>query len=415
MVAARRMVFESTFATYRRVRQIGVGGSGTVVEVTDQDRQTLAVKFLSPENLTTDKVKRFKNELAYCERTRHPHVVKVLDRGFVEIDDRKCPFYVMPYCPKNLRALLREGIAVDQVLGLYSQILDGVEAAHLQGVCHRDLKPENILVTSDGTLVVADFGIARFAEPLMQTLIETKQTQRMGNFQYAAPEQRTPGTPVDYRADIYALGLILNEMYTGRLAVGVAFTKIAGVDAALSYLDDLVDSMLMHSPDDRPESIAKVKQELIARRNSFVAEQRLSELRNEVVPKSEVEDVLIADPPQLVAVQWDAGSLVFTMSRPVNEQWAQIFRKPGDHSYIHGHGPETFRIKDSELRVACSTEGIAQQLTDLTKQYVTKANQNYKARVETASRERQAAEEAELRRRVEEAERAKRVNASLKL
>ena len=260
MPRTKQLVFETAFASYRGVSQVGSGGAGTVVKVEDDGGKTFAIKYLSPANLSTERVKRFKNELTFCAENDHPNTIKVLDWGHIILDGKKCPFYVMPYYDGNLRGLLKARIAATNVLPLFNQILNGIEAAHLQDVWHRDLKPENVLFDPEkNILVVADFGIARFAEPLLQTLIETKPHSRLANFQYAAPEQREKGSTVDSRADIYALGLILNEMYTGRLAHGVGFTRIGDVDNQYAYLDELVDLMLSQSPNLRPRSIGEIK------------------------------------------------------------------------------------------------------------------------------------------------------------
>jgi serine/threonine protein kinase len=105
-------------------------------------------------------------------------------------------------------------------MAIFSQILDGVEAAHLQNVIHRDLKPENILCDQNfATIAIADFGTARFTEDILATAIETGPSQRLANFQYAAPEQRTVGGDVQATADIYALGLMLNELFTGSVPI----------------------------------------------------------------------------------------------------------------------------------------------------------------------------------------------------
>ena len=91
---------------------------------------------------------------------------------------------------------------------MFSKILDGVEAAHLRQIFHRDLKPENIPINpASGELVVADFGVAHFEEDDLIDSVQTKVGERLGNFEYAAPEQRRPGQVVDHRADIYSLGL----------------------------------------------------------------------------------------------------------------------------------------------------------------------------------------------------------------
>ncbi len=99
----------------------------------------------------------------------------------------------------SLRELMADAIPQDQVLIYFAQILNGVECAHLNGIIHRDLKPENILVAkTDGQLVVADFGIARFQEEELFTAVRTKDNSRLANFQYCAdwylwPAQVDPG------------------------------------------------------------------------------------------------------------------------------------------------------------------------------------------------------------------------------
>jgi serine/threonine protein kinase len=138
-----------------------------------------------------------------------------------------------------------------------------MEAAHQNSVCHRDLKPENILFDEGTrTLVVADFGIAKFKEEELQTAVETSAHEKLANFQYSAPEQRARGRIVDQRADIYALGLILNEMFTGDVLQGVGFKRISSVAPQYSYLDSAIDAMVQQIPENRPGSIGEVRRML---------------------------------------------------------------------------------------------------------------------------------------------------------
>ena len=102
--------------------------------------------------------------------------------------------------------LLSQGIQPEKALMYFSQLLDGVVAAQLLEVVHRDLKPENILFDErNNKLLVTDFGIAQFKEEDLYTAVETKETDRLANFQYAAPEQRIRGGKVDHRAVILLL------------------------------------------------------------------------------------------------------------------------------------------------------------------------------------------------------------------
>jgi serine/threonine protein kinase len=198
--------------------------------------------------------------MAFCKGNRHPNIIKVEDWGLTEVAGQEVPFYVMPLYSKTLRHLMGDGIDSNTILALFGQILDGIEAAHEQGVWHRDLKPENLLYDPDSRrVVIADFGIAHFAEPLLQTTIETGPQERLANFQYAAPEQRTR-SKVDHRADIYALGLILNEMFTGRLLQGTGHKTIGSIAPSHARLDFAVDRMVRQSPAERPQSIAGVRQ-----------------------------------------------------------------------------------------------------------------------------------------------------------
>lgn len=233
---------------------IGNGGAGIVYETRTEDDDPCAVKILSAQQ--SSKVKRFKNEIAYCFRNQHKNIISVWEFG--QTDGQT--FYVMPLYSTTLRKLILKGIEHTRVLDLFSQVLDGVEAAHQSGVWHRDLKPENILLDeSTKTVVVADFGIAKFKEEELQTAVESRAHERLANFQYSAPEQRVRGRGVDHRADIYALGLILNEMFTGEVPQGTGFKTVASVAAKYSYLDSAIDSMVQQTPENRPESISHVR------------------------------------------------------------------------------------------------------------------------------------------------------------
>jgi serine/threonine protein kinase len=239
---------------YSLGKVIGNGGAGVVYEARTEDNDACAIKVLSTQQ--SSKIKRFKNEIAYCFRNQHKNTIAVWDFG--QTDGKT--FYVMPLYSSTLRKLILTGIEQTRVLDFLSQVLNGVEAAHQNGVCHRDLKPENILFDqATETLVVADFGIAKFKEEELQTAVETSAQEGLANFQYSAPEQRVRERVVDQRADIYALGLILSEMFTGEVPQGTGFKRIASVAPRYSYLDSAIDSMVQQTPENRPESISDVR------------------------------------------------------------------------------------------------------------------------------------------------------------
>jgi serine/threonine protein kinase len=249
----------TSYETYTIRKQIGQGVNGFVYQVTNSSGAEFALKLLDPRTATEEKRKRFRNELGFCERNNHKNIITVVDRGLFE----NAPFYVMHCYGGSLRDLIRNPIEHQKVLPVFSQILDGVEAAHLQRVIHRDLKPENILFDqASETPVIADFGIAHFEEEDLLTAVETNDRGRLANFEYAAPEQCKRGQRVDHRADIYALGLILNEMFTGAVARGTNFKTITSIAPQYSYLDELVSQMLCNNPTDRPQTVGAVKRHL---------------------------------------------------------------------------------------------------------------------------------------------------------
>jgi len=302
--------YRSAFSEYQIVRRIGEGGSGIVYEVTDVDSRRYALKAVTPEKATRQRLKRFQNEIRFCQRTDHKNIMRVLDTGR---SANGSPFYVMELYPCTLEEQLGK-LKPTEVLPVFSEILNGTEAAHLQRVTHRDLKPRNIVCDPQANLyVVADFGIASFAEDELYTAVETQPNQRLANFQYAAPEQRTPGRVVDSKADIYALGLMLNQMFTGHIPLGTDFRKIASVAPDFAYLDQLVDEMIRQDPAQRP-AVADVKSQLIARQQQFVSLQKVNELTGQVVPEETVTDPLVADPIRATNFDYEDGLLLEAIS-----------------------------------------------------------------------------------------------------
>lgn len=321
--------FDTAAETYTFKKALGEGGAGVVFEVTNEDGELLALKCLKPGG-TSSKRKRFKNELGFSIRNQHVNLVRVLDSGVASWKGQIVPFYVMPHFESNFRSVVgQSGISPGQKLSLFAQVLDGVEAAHLLGVVHRDLKPENILFNAKSEHVaVADFGIAQFSDELMMTLHETQEGELLCNRHYLAPEQHTPNSKVDRRADIFALGLMLNELFTGLVPYGSNYKTIAAVAPELSYLDALVEKMIQSDPHLRFSDIAQVKNELIAAKNAFVRQQRLDALRGQVIPSNTPESV---PPVSVVDLDLDGKQLVLKLNREPEERWKFHFRNLSLH------------------------------------------------------------------------------------
>jgi hypothetical protein len=258
----------------------------------------------------------------------------------------------------------------------------------------RDLKPENILIHGTGVPVVADFGIAHFEQEELYTAVETRDNERLANFQYAAPEQRIRGRAVDQRADIYALGLMLNELFTGELALGSNPRRIASVAPDVAYLDDIVDSMIRQVPDERPASVDRVKQLLIGHRQSFISRQRLDALSRQVVRATDVTDPILADPVRIVTTDYQDGQLIFQLNHAVPPAWANALRSVG--------GPYTIGVQPHMVQVAGNTarmhagpgrEGDVKRLVD---QWIDRANRDYAELVKAEAIKRERADRQRL-------------------
>ena len=196
---------------YRLNRHIASGGMAMVWEATDETlARRVAVKLLHP-HLAHDAsfVERFRGEAVAAARLTHPSIVSVYDT----VTDQGLNAIVMELVVgTTMRADLDDHGPMDlkAVLAIGSQVADALGAAHASGLVHRDVKPANILLAADGRVLVADFGIAK----ALQGADLTNDGSMVGTAKYLAPEQ-VEGGPIDGRADLYALGIVLYEALTG--------------------------------------------------------------------------------------------------------------------------------------------------------------------------------------------------------
>lgn len=202
--------------TYRLLRPLGQGGMGIVMHgVDEQLEREVAIKFIDPERMLTEEDKRqFVQEARAMARVRHPNLVEIY--AFGEFDD--APFFVMEFVPgTDLQSWLgqRPGlVSLDEALGVLDQLCRGVHAMHQAGAVHRDLKPSNVLIGPGFRVAVADLGLARRVTDVQ---IEDRIA---GTPAYIAPEvasQRALPTRYAHSADVYALGIMAYELFTGQL------------------------------------------------------------------------------------------------------------------------------------------------------------------------------------------------------
>ena len=197
---------------YRIVGLVGRGGMGEVYRADDLKLgQAVALKFL-PEELEADRSRldRFLNEVKVALRVTHPNVCRVHDIG--EVDGRH--YISMEYIDgEDLASLLRRigRLPQDKAVQIARQLCAGLAAAHEEGILHRDFKPANVMIDGRGRAKITDFGLASLADGLAGPEVGA------GTPGYMAPEQAA-GREVSARSDVYALGLVLYEIFTGKRA-----------------------------------------------------------------------------------------------------------------------------------------------------------------------------------------------------
>lgn len=311
---------QTAFDEYTLIDQVGEGGNGRVFAATNSAGEQVAIKFVA-RSIGGEKLKRFKNEIAFCERHNHRNIVTILDRGSVSLDDKGYVFYVMPLYAESLKKKLQSGISHENILDIFIGLIEGLKYSHEHGSIHRDIKPENIMF-AEGSLipVICDFGIAHFAEEDLLTVVETKATDRMANFYYAAPEQYKRDGKVYPQTDIYSVALILNEMFTGEIPQAAGHKRIADINADYKYLDDLFDLLFKQDPKDRlyPEDVILSELRVLAdlhKRNQEA--ERLKSVINELVEPEEFN-------PKLINLEFVDNGIHFVFDTVLPAEWFQI-------------------------------------------------------------------------------------------
>jgi serine/threonine protein kinase/Tfp pilus assembly protein PilF len=213
-ISLKELSTGSTFAgRYQVIEELGKGGMGKVYKVFDTKiKEKIALKLIKSE-IASDRetIERFSNELKLARKIRHKNVCGMFDISEAE----GAHFITMEYVGgEDLKTMIRMSgmLGIGTVLSVGKQICDGLTEAHSQGVVHRDLKPTNIMIDKGGNVKIMDFGIAR---SLREKGI-TSPSVLIGTPEYMSPEQ-AEAKEVDYRSDIYSLGIILYEMAAGRV------------------------------------------------------------------------------------------------------------------------------------------------------------------------------------------------------
>ncbi|SFG56756.1 Stk1 family PASTA domain-containing Ser/Thr kinase [Oribacterium sp. WCC10] len=285
---------------------IGQGGMSFVYRATDKKMgRSVAIKVLKEEYCEDeDFIHKFQNEAQAAAKLNHPNIVAVYD--IVDNHKDKLHYIVMELVEGiTLKTYIQRKGRMDskEAIAIALQVVGGIEQAHKNGIVHRDIKPQNMIVSGDGTVKVADFGIARAATQ------QTVNTTVMGSVHYISPEQARSGKS-DQRSDIYSFGCTLYEMLTGKVpydgstSVAVVFAHLENsiprvkdlVPDVYPALDVIVFKCMQKRPERRYQHVDELREDLQKAvkdpRGSFFKgniPEDLNETR--VLSASELEDI----------------------------------------------------------------------------------------------------------------------------
>lgn len=327
---------------YELIKLIGSGGMADVYVAHDSVLgRKVAIKVLNQELAANKKFsQRFKQEAKSASSLDHPNIVSVLDAGETteigpDASKHKYAYIVMEYVDGlELSKLVSRGpLKIPEAVRVTKELLSAVEFAHNKGIIHRDIKPDNIMLTRAGKLKVLDFGIARAVSETFDEITTT--TSILGTAAYFSPEQ-AQGQKVDIRTDLYAVGIVLFEMLTGKVpftgdtAVAVAHQHIHAHPPAPSSinpkvpltLDQVVFTALAKDKADRFQTTAEFGRELRAASISRMSTQ------TPPVKKPQQED--------------GRDSLVgANISQPAVEKPDNVTALPEDFLFLFGDDPQT--------------------------------------------------------------------------
>ncbi len=280
---------------YRLLAQQGSGGMAVIYKATDLALgRTVAVKILRP-SLTSDPefLKRFRQEARNVANLSHPNIVTVHDVG----QDGNTHYIVMEYVDgEDLKRLIRAGapFSIDRALSIAIKICAGVGYAHRAGLVHADVKPQNVLVTESDNVKVTDFGIA---QALTATKPRDRERQRVvwGSPHYFSPEQAQGEAPTP-ASDVYAIGIVLFEMLTGRLP----FVGTDQQELAMAHIREMPPRAAEFNPN-VPEHLDRILAKVLAKEPTsryrtadqfgriLVSYRRRGQVTTDVVPEVSAE------------------------------------------------------------------------------------------------------------------------------
>ena len=280
---------------YEIVSVVGIGGMAVVYQAYDlEKKRDVAVKVLRDDvSMDADSRRQFRKEYQAVEKLNHPNIRAVYD----VVSSGDTEYIVMEYVDGiNLKQYMKgKGVlSWQEVLHFSTQVARALSHAHSRGIIHMDIKPQNIMLPKDGTVKIADFGIAQ-----MDEADPADAEEALGSIHYISPEQARGGT-VDARSDIYSLGVVMYEMLTGQLPFKgktveeVAVQQVSVLPDAPSAinpnvppeLEDITLRAMQPEPDDRYSSAGEMLADLEdfrrSRSGTVAVQDQSYEIRDEV-------------------------------------------------------------------------------------------------------------------------------------
>jgi len=264
---------------YEITEKLGEGGMGVVYKARDARLgRTVAIKVVNAEF-----TQRFEREAKAIAALNHPHICTLHDVG----EHEGAPYLVMEYVEGKP---LKGPLPASEALRYAIQVCEALAAAHKAGIVHRDLKPDNILLTTEGSVKVLDFGLAKLQPRVTEGTLTATMTEQgvvTGTAPYMSPEQAR-GEPVDARSDIFSFGVVLYELLSGRRAfrrdtmgatlAAVITTELPRLHEAPSEVAQLVGKMLIKKRENRYQSAQELLNDLraVAQPGAWVVSRRRS-------------------------------------------------------------------------------------------------------------------------------------------
>ncbi|MEM7010048.1 MAG: protein kinase, partial [Verrucomicrobiota bacterium] len=254
---------QAALPQFEIIEMIGVGGMGAVYKAKQPKLDRLvAIKLLQPPaSDLVDFESRFQLEAKALAKMKHDRIVMVYDFGETE---EGMLYIVMEYVDgEDLTDVIHRGaLSPKHMIAVMTQVCDALNYAHGNNVIHRDIKPANIMLNVEGQVKVADFGLARIANPGETNNPEADDGVTLGSPDYIAPEQLEMGVEGDERSDIYSLGIMMYEMLTGKVPRGAALPPSEVNPALDSRLDDVVFKAMQLEPEYRYQAVSELWTEL---------------------------------------------------------------------------------------------------------------------------------------------------------